>query len=62
MVLLMSIFSEMVHQPEEEKKSRLHIYIGSCWSYFKVPNPVPDQAQGKKLISMFTADIKEYDY
>lgn len=36
--------------------------MGSCRSYFKVPNPVLDQAQGKKLISMFTADIKEYDY
>ena len=63
MFLLMSIFSEIVHQPEEKKKADcIYIYIGSCWSYFKVPNPVLDQAQGKKLISMFTADIKEYDY
>lgn len=38
------------------------MYMGSCRSYFKVPNPVLDQAQGKKLISVFTADIKEYDY
>ena len=66
MFLLMSIFSEIVHQPEEKKKKAdciyIYIYMGSCRSYFKVPNPVLDQAQGKKLISMFTADIKEYDY
>ena len=67
MFLLMSIFSEIVHQPEEKKKADciyiyIYIYMGSCRSYFKVPNPVLDQAQGKKLISVFTADIKEYDY